>query len=342
MTPVGEPKGDGDVNPQAAGGTDTGKMTRKAIEAKVQKAANGQRVAYRPARTKLQSRSKARTEMAESLKKTIADKLTARLAAKKFESTKEQDEARWKEWSDYTAQAEKDIAQTVKKLNAEQKKEVLDNLPAAITKGINPADLFDIDKWISITTDALTPIMDTLFEHQARAAAAEVGKPELNPFNDTSRAAVHRSVQLMSESYNQTTLNVLEAKINDGLQAGEPLADITKRVEQIYEWSDDKRAATVAKTESFRTANDALKTAWQESGVVKTVRWYNANNPCPFCQSMDGKTISVDDNFFDNGDSLTVGEGDNAQTMSLDYGDVGAPPLHPNCMCFLRPEDVEI
>jgi hypothetical protein len=190
--------------------------------------------------------------------------------------------------------------------------------------------------------DAFTRIMDTLFEHQALAAAAEVGKPELNPFNDIIRAAVHRSVQMMSESYNKTTLEVLETKINDGLQAGEPLTDITKRVEQIYEWSDEKRAAVVAKTESFRTANDALKTAWQQSGVVKTVRWYTATSPCPFCSDMEGKIISVDDNFFDNGDSLTVGEGDDAQTMSLDYGDVGGPPLHPNCMCFIRPEDVEI
>ena len=47
----------------------------------------------------------------------------------------------------------------------------------------------------------------------------------------------------------------------------------------------------VAKTESFRTANDALKTAWKQSGVVKTVRWYTSElaNVCGFCQAMDGK-----------------------------------------------------
>ena len=92
------------------------------------------------------------------------------------------------------------------------------------------------------------------------------------------------------------------------------------------------------------TANGALKTAWQQSGVVKTLKWYTAENAtvCPFCQAMDGKIISVDDNFFDNGESLTVGEGDNAQTMSLDYGDVETPPLHPRCRCFVRPEDVSI
>jgi hypothetical protein len=39
-------------------------------------------------------------------------------------------------------------------------KEVLDNLPNTISKAINPADIFNIDKWISITTDALSPIME--------------------------------------------------------------------------------------------------------------------------------------------------------------------------------------
>jgi HK97 family phage portal protein len=344
MAPVGQPEGDGDVEPQAGGGNDAAKVYRKAIEAKVQKAANGQRVAFRPARTKLASRAKARQTMAGELTKTITEQLKKNLAAKKFVTTKEQDEARWKDFSDYTYEAEKDIADTIRKINGEQKKEVLANLPSAISKAIDPKDLFSIDKWISITTDAVTPIMETLFDRQARSAAADIGKPELNPFNDTTRAAVKRSVQMMSESYQETTLEVLETKINDGLQSGAPLSDITKTVEEIYEWSDEKRAAMVAKTESFRTANGALKEAWKQSGVVKTVRWYTSETSkvCPFCQAMNGKTVGIDQNFFENGESLTVGEGDDAKTMSLDYGDVGAPPLHPNCMCFLRPDEISM
>lgn len=341
MAPVGAPEGDGDVTPEADGGTEGGKMYRKAIEAKVQKAANGKRVAYRPARTKLKTRAVARAEMAESLSKTIAAKLTERLKAKKFESTKEQDEARWKEWSDYTANAEKDIAAAMRKINDEQEKEVLANLPQAIAKAINPANLFDAKRWISITVDATLPALETLYAHQAQSAAAEIGKPF--DFTDATRAAVKDGVQKMAESYQSTTLEVLEEKINAGLQAGSSLADITKTVQEIYEWSDNARAPMVAKTESFRAANDALKTAWKQSGVVKTVKWYTASgNPCPFCASLDGKTVGIDDNFFNNGDSVTADVNGGEQSMSLDYGDVGAPPLHCNCMCFIRPEQIEI
>jgi HK97 family phage portal protein len=343
MAPSGSPEGDGDVQPQPSGGQPD-KSIEKSFEGKVQKAANGERVAFRPVRTKLAARAKNRAEMSKSLVEKIRESLKAKLdnPTKKFGATKEQDEAHWKEFSDYTSAAEREVIETMRKINGEQRKEVLANLPSAIAKAIDPTKLFNIDNWISITTNAVTPIMETLFEHQSRSAAAEIGQPELNPFNDTTRAAVKQSVQMMSESYNQTTLAALESHINDGLAAGESLADITKRVEQIYDWSDESRAAMVAKTESFRTANSALKSAWQQSGVVKTVRWYNANNPCPFCLEMNGKTIPVDGTFFNNGDSLTAGEGDDAKTMSLDYGDVGAPPLHPFCQCFIRPEDIEI
>jgi hypothetical protein len=282
--------------------------------------------------------------MAQGLAAKITADLEKAFDGKAFESTKEQDDVKWKEFSEYVAAAEKDIDGTIKKLNAEQQKEVIDNLQSAINKGVDTKKLFDIEKWISITTDAITPIAETLFDHQARAAAAEVGKPELNPFNDTTRAAVKASVQRMSNSYNETTLAVLEEKIDEGLQAGESLVDITKRVEQIYEWSDTKRAAMVAKTESFRTANDALKTAWKQSGVVKTVRWYTSElaNVCGFCQAMNGRTIGIEDNFFSAGEEFTVDADDKSESMTMNYGDVSAPPLHPLCACFIRPETVSL
>ena len=341
MVPVGSPSGTTNNVPKPEGDANA---KSKALQFNRAKSVNGIRVGYRPVRSKFQRLANKRASQAKSLSEKIMADLAAKLETKtiKFATTKSQDEEIYKKFSDFTHAAERDIAETLRKLNAAQKDEVLDNLPAVTKKDVNPKKLFNLEDWIAITTDAINPIMDTLFEHQAQAAVAELNVPEFNPFNDTVRAAVKRSVQMMSESYNKTTLEMLELHINDGLAAGESLADITKRVQQIYELSDTSRAETVAKTESFRTANDALKTAWKESGVVKTLKWYTTAGACAFCAEMEGKTISVDDNFFNNGDSLTVGEGDNAKTMSLDYGDVGAPPLHPHCNCLIRPDEVSI
>jgi hypothetical protein len=311
------------------------------------KAANGVRVGYRPSRTKFQSLTAKRTTQAKSLADKIVADLKAKLSVKTkaFASTKEQDEAAYSQAAEYTHAAESDLTATMRKMNAEQQKEVMANLPTAIEKGIDPTKLFDLDNWISITTSAVLPLMETLSARQAAEALAAIGDVDSTPYSDTLKASVHESVQMMAESYQQTTLNALESKINDGLQAGESLADITKRVEEIYEWSNDSRAAMVAKTESFRTTNDALKTAWKQSGVVKTVRWFTSelDNVCPFCLDMNGKTVGIDDVFFKNGDSITATDTEGtAKTMSLDYGDVGAPPLHCNCCCFIRPSSVEI
>ena len=348
MTPSGQEKPAGDVDPDAAGSTQQAskraKRTKEVARGQRNKAANGERVAFRMSRTKLQKRAERRKEMSSTLAENIKAALKKRLdnPTKKFVSTKEQDEARWKEFSEYTQAAENEVTETMRKINGEQRKEVLANLPSAIKKAIDPTKLFDLDNWISITTSAVAPIITTLFEEQAKQAAEEVGSTF--DFTEATKEAVHQSVQKMSESYNQTTLENLETQINDGLTAGESIADITKRVEQVYEWSDTSRAGTVATTESFRSANAALKTAWQQSGVVKTVRWYTAEDSkvCVFCDAMDGKTVSIDQNFFNDGDTLTAGEDGSEKTMKFDYGDIAGGSLHPSCRCFIRPDSVSI
>jgi len=166
------------------------------------KAANGQRVAFRPVRTKLQSRAKSRNEigkaLGEKIKKILED--AANHPTKKFETTKELDEAAWKEFSDRTIKAEDEIKETVRRINAEQKERVLANLPHA-TKAIDPEKLFNLEEWIGITTDALTPTFESLFTQEAKTALAAVGKPDMNPFSETARAALHASVAKLSTSY---------------------------------------------------------------------------------------------------------------------------------------------
>jgi HK97 family phage portal protein len=309
------------------------------------KAANGQRVAFRPVRTKLQSRAKARSDISKALSQKIKTILEDAVnhPTKKFESTKELDEAAWKEFSERTTKAETEIKETVRRINAEQKERVLANIPNA-TKSVEPEKLFNLDEWISITTNALTPTLETLFTEEAKTALATVGKPDMNPFTEIAREALHDSIAKLSTSYQTTVRNNLEKVINDGLAEGQPLTDLSKAVGEVYGAADDYGAERLAKTEAFRTSNMALKTAWQQSGVVKTVRWYTSElaNVCPFCQQMNGKIVSVDSNFLDAGQTVSVGDGDDAKTYTADYGDVSAPPLHPNCLCFLRPEEVSI
>ena len=146
-----------------------------------------------------------------------------------------------------------------------------------------------------------------------------------------------------SSATNDTTLEQLKAKLGEKLtqSGGTNLTELKETVDGVYSFADERRAGLIAKTESFRAANWANKTAWKESGVVKTVKWYTAEDDkvCEFCQEQDGKEISIDDNFYDSGDTIN---GANGGELTADYGDIGAPPLHPDCRCYIRPEEIDI
>ena len=119
------------------------------------------------------------------------------------------------------------------------------------------------------------------------------------------------------------------------------LTELTNAVDGVYSFADSRRAGLIAKTESFRAANSANKEAWKQSGVVKTLKFYTAEDDhvCQFCSVLDGEEISIDDNFFNSGDTII---GKDGGSMIANYGDIEAPPIHPGCRCYIRPEEISI
>ena len=76
---------------------------------------------------------------------------------------------------------------------------------------------------------------------------------------------------------------------------------------------------------------------------MKTIKWYTApgSDVCDYCQEMDGKVVGIDDNFYDEGDMITARCPDSGvPDVGADYGDVGAPRFHPNCGCYVRPDEL--
>ena len=70
------------------------------------------------------------------------------------------------------------------------------------------------------------------------------------------------------------------------------------------------------------------------------MRWCTAEDErvCPWCGPVHGKVVGAEDNFFNQGDVLEA-EG---QTLALNYRAIDVPPLHPNCRCFVRAEEIEV
>jgi HK97 family phage portal protein len=249
----------------------------------------------------------------------------------------------WKRFADRSERAEEELKKIFRGINAKQKEEVLANLPDATGIKKDLGELFDPQEWVGITIDLATPVLTALAKDEATAALAMVGAQHQDILADeATRDALERGIAKMADSYNETTLSQLKEVLGEKLsqEGGTNLSELTNAVDGVYSFADDRRAGLIAKTEAFRSANWANKTAWQESGVVQTVKWYTAEDAhvCQFCAAQDGKEIPIEQNFYDAGDAIKGADGG---IMTADYGDIGAPPLHPDCRCYIRPETIQ-
>lgn len=246
----------------------------------------------------------------------------------------------WNKFITRVTPYERAMADELIRINAQQKEDVLKNLPSAI-KAINADDLYEYDQYVALTVSATTPIMVDLMAKEGKAAAELIGISDMDIMTPEVRKALEKSIELMSESYNQTTLDLLKERLEQGLADGLSLSELAEKVQEVYEFSDLSRAETVAKTEIFRVANTATREAWTQSGVVESYKWYTAEDAdvCEFCDTMDGKTVDTGESFLDENDKVI---GTDGGVLTNNYDIIENPPLHPSCRCYLRPEVISI
>lgn len=225
-------------------------------------------------------------------------------------------------------------------MHSKQQQEVIANL-REIEKDIDPNDLFNKGEWTEVILTFATPVMLDMFEEEGAAAAELLGVTGVNILTEETREAIEEDVLRFAEKYNDTTADALAQAITKGQQEGLSLPELEKEVAAFYEFSDQTRAQRVARTETFRVANKANKEAWKKTGVVKTIKWFTAADERveSFCRALHGKVIDIEENFFNIGDTV---EGEDGKTLTVDFADVEAPPLHVNCRCTTRPENVEV
>lgn len=294
------------------------------------------------------------SERRQSITKTIAEKAAAEVA-KIF---KDADEMRIKSQKNLSQLSdddyetiykgfavrvnpyEKRVEKALQEFNAKQRKEVIANIPRAV-KAIDKDDLFDKDQSMTILVDLMKPLEYDLAGKEGKAAALLLGIEDMDILTPEVRKALDKATKLLSKSYNDTTRDLLKAKLEQGLKEGLSQDQLGDLVNAVYDYSDEVRALAVARTETFRIANYATQEAWKQSGIVKSQRWYTAADErvCPYCGPLHGKVISIDDDFFKKGDTVTGSDG---AKIDIDYADVDAPPLHVNCRCYIRPEDISI
>ena len=285
-----------------------------------------------------------RSAISEAFKKALDNVETKSNVKSVTELSHEEYHEHWDRFVKSVEGWEKKLKNVFLAINKKQREEVLKNLPelTGVKKAVG--DPFDLPEWIALTIDLATPLLEGLTKDEAAAALSAIGANYIDILaNDAIRAALDAGIAKMARNYNETTVDALKKVIGDKMtqEAGTSLPELTDAVNDVYDFADDRRAGLIAKTESFRAGNYANKSAWQLNGSVKTIMWYTAEDDavCEFCAEQDGKEIPIDQNFYDEGDVVEGGDGG---TMTANYGDVGAPPLHPDCRCYIRPSEINL
>lgn len=265
---------------------------------------------------------------------------------KKMKSTnqvKEQTEFNGKEayWKALVARADvyEESMKTKLSILLEQQKElVVNNLydSQKVSKRDLENILFNLEEQITVWGGSLTPFIREIVREASEQAFDFLGMPRsLDLTTDEVVAFLTEDGFKFIGSANETLRKRLATTLLEGIEEGEGIPALEKRIEQFYDTGIPWKSEQIARSETMRATNFATHEAYRQSGVVTGKEWLTAvdERVCPWCNEMDTRVQDLNDSYFSLGESLTV-EG---QTLNFDYTNVDYPPLHPGCRCTLIP-----
>ena len=125
--------------------------------------------------------------------------------------------------------------------------------------------------------------------------------------------------------------------IKEAVEEGYSVPKVTRMLRDQFEDWAKYRAERVARTEIIRSSNRANIESYRQAGIKYKV-WMTSADCCDFCAPLEGKVVDIEEDFYSQGTTLEIEDVDGkVQRLYLDYEDVPAPPLHPNCRCAISP-----
>lgn len=287
----------------------------------------------------------------EDIKKIARTMVGQKFAKKKQKGTVEDSELFWTKQIDIEEKYEKIINKKLISIFDEQESEILSNLSETgksamislrkhtdkakayheklkVSVGQLLVDVKDENKKFVIV---FKPVLSDEVKAQGAFTLSEIEIDQAFDMNESVSDYLSKYTLKFANDVNRTTNDALTSTLAEGINSGEGVNLLAKRISAVFDTATDSRSLLIARTESSRATNFAAVEAYKQSGVVAKKKWFTALDEmtCDLCASMHGKTIAVDANFFDKGDS--------SQGYQFEYDDVGQPPLHPRCRCTVIP-----
>jgi HK97 family phage portal protein len=195
-----------------------------------------------------------------------------------------------------------------------QKGKSLTKDPIPATEIINlPTTDAELNAWAKATVPHITEVTKINGERALTNLGITTGFDVTNPLVvDFIKNHSGESIRQIA----RTTQEALRDTLFEGIQNGESIPKLSKRIAEVYQKAKDYRTDRIARTETATAANQGTLEAYKQSGVVKKKEWITADDErlCDLCAPMDGEVVNIDDNF---------------------SAGISAPPLHPNCRCTI-------
>ncbi len=282
-------------------------------------------------KSKYLKEEKEREDLIKNIAKDILSKYVEKKSPKKLKQyTAEMKKSIWEVFNKNFDTTEKLFYNMARKAISEQQKRVEGYLfkerkskDYILKKDLSDAiEKYPWKKEISIFIDIALPLHTKTIVDAGKDAATRIGSSF--DVNEEVRAYISEKTMTFATEVNETTKENLRETLSQGIEEGETMEDLRKRVNHVFDVRTSAGAMAIAMTETAASVNGGWLEAYKQSGVIEKKEWYHAGsslNDRPEHIAMSGEVVRLEERF-SNG--------------LMFPGDPSAPPSETvNCKCII-------
>lgn len=205
----------------------------------------------------------------------------------------------------------------------------------AVGKQLRRRSLADFQAWLAefyrdfadVLTEQFAPLMRTLAAQVIEAVAAELDEDDPGITEEIAQF-IADYLTSFAAGYAASSENQLLAVMADAESDGLDIGDAIEG--RLTEW-EEKKPSKIALRQAFEAMNALSVTQYTIFGVL-FLRWAASGQSCPYCRSLDGKVIGINEYFVQAGGTVAGAEGEPPMTVR---GKKRHGPLHGGCDCVV-------
>lgn len=234
---------------------------------------------------------------------------------------------RWERLVETSTPWETKFSELARSLFDRQFSSILTAIKGRTARDFDPANPFDRARWIREFRQAVRTLLREIVTAGGQMAMDDLGPAVTLDFNLAAPAVIRfleDRAQRFAVQVNETTWDALKSSLAEGIQAGETIDDLARRVESVM-IERRSTAETIARTEVIGALNGGTLEAWRQSGVVRSKKWLAAldDRVRESHRTAHGQVVGLDENF-------QVGDGQGQHP-----GAIGIAAEDINCRCSM-------